>query len=443
MITVDNGSSAQEEVKLAQDLGMDVIIVDHHTVSEPEPPAFAHLNPHRVHCTYPDKGLAAVGVAFMLIIHLRRLMRDDHRFSEVQQVNLSSLLDIVALGTVADVAPLVGVNRSLVRAGVKAAQQGSRVGLRALSTVCDVKLRQLSARDISYKLGPRLNAAGRIDDARCGLHLLISDQYDEAHMIASKVEQLNRERRQIQDEVQRSAMRQAEQYAQSAAIVIASPTWHHGVVGIVAARVAEAFHRPAIILGGDSDQGVARLKGSARSVPGLNLKAALDRCSTHLLTYGGHAAAAGMTLEPERLDDFRQALCRALEEDHPSLKTLPALIADAEISLEEVNQDFLDHLNVLEPLGHGNAPPLFLTRNVKARVSTMSHGRHLKLHFNLPPHLPSEAIGWGMGHLATSCQGPVDLCYQPRWDEYKGIRKIVLMLRGIRPHDPVRPTHPS
>lgn len=436
IITVDNGSAAIEEVALAQSLGMDVIIVDHHTVSVPEPPAFAHLNPHRPECRYPDQNLAAVGVAFMLIIHIRRLLRDDARFPHAQSPNLSELLDIVALGTVADVAPLVGINRILVRAGLKVAQEGKRIGLWALAELSDVKLNQLTARDIGFKLGPRLNAAGRINDARAGLQLLITDQREEARHIASQVDHFNRERRSIQEDVQREAMLQAEQHQQRSVIVVSSPRWHHGVVGIVAARISDRFNRPAIVLGGDQVNGQLVLKGSARSVPHINLKAALDHCSEYLLTYGGHAAAAGLTLNPSNLQTFINTLDQTIKEGQSELHSNSPIIADAELALHEVNPELLEQLSLLEPLGHGNPAPLFITRGVKARAKTLSQGKHLKLHFNLPPPLPAEAIGWGLGSEINLCNGPIDLVYQPRWDEYQGIKKIILFLSAVRRHDP-------
>lgn len=436
IITVDNGSSAFEEVKHAQELGLDVIIVDHHTVCSPEPPAYAHLNPHRKECTYPDKRLAAVGVAFMLLIHLRRLVRDDQRFSTAKQVNLSNLLDIVALGTVADVAQLQGINRALVKAGLETAKNTKKAGIVSLCETSKCKLEELSAYNIGYQLGPRLNAAGRIDDARCGFKLLISDEVYETRQLAAHVEQYNQERRAIQEDILREALQQAEQYAQDAVIIVQDPHWHHGVVGIVASRIVDRFHRPTIVLGGDDTHGELRLKGSARSIPKLNLKAALDQCSQHLLTYGGHAAAAGMSLKSESLEAFRADLNQVINDSSPELSTLPPLVADAEMNLQDINAMFLDHLDYLEPLGHGNPAPIFLTRGIQARCSTMSFGKHLKLHFNLPANMPAEAIGWGLGSQEALCRGPIDICYQAKWDSFRGVRKIVLMIKGIRAHDP-------
>ncbi len=436
IVTVDNGSSAVEEIKHAQTLGIDVIIVDHHTVSNPEPPAFAHLNPHRKDCPYPDKKLAAVGVAFMLLIHIRRLVREDSRFSSAQHVDLSKLLDIVALGTVADVAQLQGINRALVKAGLNTAKASRKAGIVSLCQTSKCKLEELSAYNIGHQLGPRLNAAGRIDDARCGFKLLISDEAYETRQLAAHVEQYNQERRAIQEEIQREALKQAEQYAQDAVIIVYDPHWHHGVVGIVASRIVDRFHRPTIVLGGDDTHGDFRLKGSARSIPKLNLKAALDQCSQHLLTYGGHAAAAGMSLKSENLEAFRDELNRVINDSSPELRSLPPLLADAELSLQDVNADLLEQLAYLEPVGHGNPAPIFLTRGIQARSSTMSHGKHLKLHFNLPPNMPAEAIGWGMGKQEHLCKGLVDICYQAKWDTFRNVRKIVLMLKGIRAHDP-------
>jgi single-stranded-DNA-specific exonuclease len=439
LVTVDNGSAAVEEVKHAQALGMDVIIIDHHTVSNPEPPAFAHLNPHRETCTYPDKRLAAVGVAFMLLIHLRRLTREDPRFQAAKQPNLSNLLDIVALGTVADVAQLKGVNRALVKSGIETAKKLKRPGILALSEVSKCQLDELSAYHIGHKLGPRLNAAGRIDDARCGFKLLISDHPHETRQLAAHVEQYNQERRDIQERMQKEAIKQAEAYAQDAVIIVSNPDWHHGVVGIIASRIVDRFHRPTIVLGGDQSHGSLRLKGSARSIPKLNLKAALDQCANHLITYGGHAAAAGMSLIPDNLNAFRAALNEVISNASPELLIRPPLIADAELSLQEMSAQLLNQLSILEPLGHGNPAPIFFTRGVRVKASTMSHGKHLKLRFDLPSHLPTEAIGWGMGAQESLCADMVDLCYQPKWDTFRGIRKIVLMLKGIRVHDPSGP----
>lgn len=440
LVTVDNGSSAYEEVKLAHELGLDVIIIDHHTVSDPEPPAFAHLNPHRQSCQYPDQRLAAVGVAFMLLIHLRRITRGDPRFARARQPNLSHLLDIVALGTVADVAPLRGVNRALVRTGIERIKQAPRPGISALAQVARAEISQFSAHDIGYKVGPRLNAAGRIDDARCGLQLLISDDPQHTRRVAARVEQFNQERRSLQDQILREALAQAEQYARDPVIIVSSPEWHHGVVGIVASRLVETFHRPAVVLGGDETQGDLKLKGSARSVPHLNFKAALDRCAEHLISYGGHAAAAGMSLKPDQLEGLRASLIKALESADAELFERPPLIADAELNISEIDGSLLDQLSALEPLGHGNPKPLFVSLGVRARVSTLSQGKHLKLHFDLPPQRPAEAIGWGMGHLASDCDGLIDICYQPRWDHFRGVDKIVLMLKGVRAHNSTLPS---
>lgn len=439
LVTVDNGSSAIEEVKHAQALGLDVIIIDHHTVSDPEPPAFAHLNPHRTICTYPDQKLAAVGVAFMLLIHIRRLTREDPQFHSAKQPNLTHLLDIVALGTVADVAQLKGVNRALVKTGIQTAKKLKRPGIIALSEVSKCTIDDFSAYHIGHKLGPRLNAAGRIDDARCGFKLLISEHIHETKTLAAHVERYNQERRAIQEQIQQQAIQQAEQYADDAVIIVADPQWHHGVVGIIAARIVDRFHRPAIVLGGDDSQDTFRLKGSARSIPNLNLKAALDQCAEHLLSYGGHAAAAGMSLQPEALTDFRRSLNLVINQASPELQSRPPLVADAELNLSDINAHLLSQLDSLEPVGHGNPAPVFFTRAVRVNATTMSQGKHLKLYFNLPSYLPAEAIGWGMGQHESICNGLVDLCYQPKWDQFRGVKKIVLMLKGIRVHDPNGP----
>jgi single-stranded-DNA-specific exonuclease len=430
LITVDNGSSAYDEIQHAENLGMDCIIIDHHQVSNPEPPAYAHLNPHRPSSTYPDRNLAAVGVAFLCLVQMRRHIRTHPDLQSLMLPSLESYLDIVALGTVADVARLTGLNRAMVKVGLKHMTAHPRAGIQALADISRYSLKPASATMIGYGIGPRLNAAGRLDDARYGLHLLISDDEHKVRELAERVEIYNRERQSIQKKIEQEAMQQALEYTSDPIIIVADRSWHHGVVGIVASRLVDRFHRPAIVLGGH-DEGI--LKGSGRSVSGINLKSTLDSSADYLLTYGGHVAAAGLSIKEEDLTKLRTDLSAHLLKQGQSFQGLPDLKAVAEVQLSDITAGFMDDFEKLAPFGHGNATPKFISRSIRARAVTLKNGAHLKLHFNLPKHMPQSAIGWNMGECIEFCDQSFDLCFIPEWNEFRGNKSIVLKIKGIRP----------
>jgi len=430
LITVDNGSSAVAEIRHATERGMDSIIIDHHQISDPEPQAFAHLNPHRIECDFPYKGLAAVGVAFVLLVQVRRHLRAAE-FYTGPDPRPDRYLDLVALGTVADVAPLTGLNRALVRYGVKVMKARPRVGISALLDVTRTALEGISARDFGFRLGPRINAAGRLDDAARGLRLLIGDDVAEAGALAQFVETQNRERRHIQDRMVEEATVLAEAAVAEGVpvLVLAGEDWHPGVVGIVAARMVETFHRPSILLARDG--GI--LKGSARSTGDVDIKKALDRCAAHLMRYGGHPAAAGMTLREDALDVFRSTLAEAVVALRDGPPGPPALVADAEVDLAAFSTSDLEALEAVRPFGHHNPSPSFISRGVRGRA-TVLRGGHLKI-FTRVADGPCEALAWNKEHLAPLWDGPVDLFYSPRFETWRGRRKMVLRVIDMRPSD--------
>lgn len=431
LITVDNGSSAVREVAHARERGVDVIIIDHHQVSDPEPEAFAHLNPHRRACRYPYKGLAAVGVAFVLLVQVRRHLRAAG-FYTGPDPRPDRYLDLVALGTVADVAPLTGLNRALVRYGVRLMRARPRLGISALLDVTRTDLGGISARDFGYRLGPRINAAGRIDDAARGLRLLIGDDPDEAYALAHLVEEQNRERRSIQArmEVEATELAAAAVADGAQALVLAGADWHPGVVGIVAARMVEQFHRPAVLLAQDG----GLLKGSARSTGDVDIKTALDDCADHLMRYGGHPAAAGMTLRLDALDGFRAALDAAVIARRGGLPGAAALEADAEVPIARLAAADLEALDEIGPFGHENPNPRFISRAVVGRAQAL-RGGHLKVLIDAADG-PCEALAWNKEHLAPLWSGPVDLLYSPRFEVWRGRRKLVLRVTDMRVAEP-------
>ena len=431
LVTVDNGSSAGDEVAHAQARGVDVIVVDHHQVSDPEPAAYAHLNPHRQSCGYPDCDLAAVGVAFLVLVQIRRKLREAS-FFQGPLPRPDHYLDLVALGTVADVAPLRGLNRAIVRYGVGRMRQGPRVGVQALMNVSRCTAESLTARDLGYRLGPRINAAGRLDDATRGLRLLIGEERPAVQRLAEQVEVQNQERRQIQERMVEEALSMVqgdEALAQSPALVLAGDDWHPGVVGIVASRVVETFHRPAILLARDGNI----YKGSARSTGDVNIKAALDGCASLLMRYGGHVAAAGMTLRVDQLAAFRTALATEVERVRGPDPGPPPLEIDGVIDLRALRWADVEALQQLGPFGQGNPAPKILSRGVIGKARVLK-GEHLKI-FTRAGDSQCEALAWNMGDCLSWCEGPVDLVYTPIIETWRGRQRMVLKVADIRPSE--------
>lgn len=433
LVTVDNGSSAVVECARAAELGLDVIIVDHHQVSDPEPVAYAHLNPHRKTCPYPDKVLAAVGVAFMLLVQVRRHLRDAS-FYDGPDPRPDRLLDLVALGTVADVAPLKAVNRAMTRRGVEQMKRHNRLGIEALMAVSKVQPDSMTARDLGYRLGPRINAAGRLDDATRGLRLLIGDDPGEARALAQEVEAQNIARRQIELEIVEAALAQVEgdeALLSAPALVLADESWHLGVVGIVASRMVERFHKPAILMARVG----AEFKGSARSVPGLDIKAALDDCADLLTRYGGHVAAAGMSLPLDRFEAFRARFSEAVLARRGEVVGPPPFIADGEVDLATFTYADVEAIEALGPFGEGNRAPVLIARNVRGRARPLKQ-IHVKVDLQVASG-PAEALGWNMIEIGPMFDGPVDLLFTPEVNVWRGRRKLVLTLKAVRAAAPL------
>ena len=429
LVTVDNGSSAVDEIAHARARGLDVIIVDHHQVSDPEPAAYAHLNPHRRTCGFPDRDLAAVGVAFLVLVQIRRKLRGA-TFFQGPLPRPDHYLDLVALGTVADVAPLRGLNRAIVRYGVNRIRSVPRTGVQALMDVSRCTAESLTARDLGFRLGPRINAAGRLDDATRGLRLLIGEERSVVRELAEQVEVQNQERRQIQQRMIEEALAMVSEdtlLADAPALVLAGDDWHPGVVGIVASRVVETFHRPAILLARDGNI----YKGSARSTGDVNIKAALDGCAHLLMRYGGHVAAAGMTLRVDALDAFRTALAAEVERVRGPDPGPPPLEIDGEVTLGSLRWADVEALEQLGPFGQGNPAPKLLSRGVLGKGRLLK-GEHLKI-FSRAGDSACEALAWNMGDCLSWCEGPVDLVYTPIIESWRGRKRLVLKVADIRP----------
>jgi single-stranded-DNA-specific exonuclease len=422
LITVDTGTSAHAALAEAQTLGLQVIVTDHHQPGATLPPCAALLNPHRADDTSGLTELCGSGVAFYLIMGLNRELRQRGYFGpERPEPRLHEFLDLVALATIADVMPLTGLNRVLVTRGLQQLATGRHPGLAALSQVAGLKT--ADAGSVGFGLAPRLNAAGRIDSAQAALDLLLATDEPAAVTLATMLNSLNGRRRDEEKSVLRQALHQADETFDDAqpALVLAGD-WHPGVVGIVAARIKERFNRPAFVLGAE-DGGT--LKGSGRSVPGLDLGAAVRACETLLLSGGGHAMAAGVTLKAENLESFRQALNAALLAQlahHPEpgwplhLKLTPALTPHLDLPLTAATVELVQTLAQLAPFGVGNEEPLLALTDAQVTFcQPVGDGSHLKLRLTSLGGPTLNAIAFGCAEtplgklLKTTAQKPLTL----------------------------------
>jgi len=429
LVTLDCGITSVEEVRAASALGVDTVVVDHHTVPVELPAAAAILNPHQPGCGYPSKDLAAVGVTFALAMALRRRLRERGWFGERRaEPNLREALDLVALGTVADVVPLAGANRILVRWGLEELSRARRPGVRALKQVAGIaEGTPVTAGQVGFRLAPRINAAGRLDDAGRGVRLLLAEDAGVARALAEELDRENQARQEIERRILDEALADgaARVAAGARGLVLARDGWHAGVVGIVASRVAERFHRPAVLVALEDGTG----KGSGRSIEGFHLYDALAACAGHLERFGGHRHAAGVTVARARVDAFRaafeaEAAARIADED-----LVPRCRIDGWVREEELTERAAEDLAKLGPFGAGHPEPVFALRGAAARARAVgAAGAHLKLALG-----GLDAIGFGMGDRLPLCAaGPLEAAFTVGFDEWDGSRRLQLKLRDVR-----------
>lgn len=419
VVTVDTGVSAVHEIEHATQLGMDVIVTDHHEPPSELPKAYALVNPKLPYCTYPFKGLAGVGVAYKLACALLEEVPDY-------------LVQLVAIGTVADLMPLVDENRYLVREGLRSMSEAALPGIAGLLRISGGS--HITSTTIGFGMAPRINASGRLDHASRAVQLLITEQPEEADALATELDLLNRERQQTVDDIVQQALSQLEALTDNIPpiIVLAGEDWNVGVVGIVASKILDRFYRPTIILGINSETG--ECKGSARSIPGFDMYAALTSCSELMDHYGGHTAAAGMSLQLDRLEEFRSRLeeyasCVLTDEDF-----VPSLTTDMECTLSDLTLPAIEELSMLEPFGMNNACPRFLIRGARLIDCKVmgKDSRHLKLILQ-QNGTTIEAVAFGKGELASffSEQASVDLVAEASINEWNGSRKPQLMVVDV------------
>jgi single-stranded-DNA-specific exonuclease len=431
LVTVDCGTRAVDAVARGNRMGVEFIITDHHEPGETLPPAVALVNPKRHDSAYPSRDLAGVGVAFKLaeaVVDLMGLPKTSF---------YRGYLDLVALGTVADVVPVTGENRVLTRHGLECLRHTRKTGLRSLIRASGYEGKPLTPISVGFGLGPRLNASGRMDSAERALRLLMSSDRAEADALAEQLNDANRERRAEEARILEQALAMVDEavdLAEERVLVLSAPAWHPGVVGIVASRVKECYARPAFILCEEEENGVAR--GSCRSIEGFDIAAALDAVK-HLLTqHGGHAMAAGVTLPLPLLDRFRDEInAYAARTMDPEL-LVPIAWLDQELQPDEVDLDLCNAVGQLAPFGTGNAEPVFGCRNVKIEhIRRIGDGSHLRLRVSGQTSRLVECVAFGMGDLAESLKlgNRVDISFTVEANEWQGTVSPQLRIREIRP----------
>lgn len=435
LITVDCGISNGAEVARANSLGMDVVVVDHHQCPPELPPAVAILNPHQPGCAWPDKDLAACGVTWVLLVGLRKRMREHGWFAERPEPDLRRWLDLTAIGTVADMVPLLGVNRLIVRYGLGLTTQGGRAGVMALAKVSRLgERKRITTGALGFQFGPRINAAGRIAHASAGVELLTTEDPDEALLQATRVDAFNQERRGIQEAIFAQACELADALepppADRRSIVLAHPEWHPGVLGIVASKLVERYYRPTILL--TIEDGKA--KGSARSVGGFKLVEALREVDSLLEKYGGHDHAAGMTLASDQLEAFTAAFEARAQAVLGDRDLRPRLKIDCHVPISQVGWSTLDELRPLEPYGMANREPVFADFGVTVLDSRVvgKDETHLKLTLDAGER-GVEAIAFGMAHKKPEVGSLIDIAYVPDQNEFRGERRFQLRVKALRP----------
>ena len=443
VVTVDCGITDVEAIRHASAAGLDVIVTDHHVPGEILPPAYAILNPKQKDCPYPEKEIAGVGVVFLLLCGVRRLLREESAFSGGDEPGLRKYLDLVALGTVADMVPLRGDNRLFVKAGLEEIRHRARPGIRALLSVSGIAQENVNEIDLGFRIGPRLNAAGRVGDSTRSSGLLVTDSDDRALRIAAELHTDNARRQREEERILREATASVESgppLSSLSAIVLAHPDWHTGILGIVASKIAERYHRPTVLLRVEGDEA----QGSLRSAGGFPLIDALSGLS-HLLTrYGGHMQAAGIALPAGNLLAFREGFTQAAREFASGRDVVPRIEVDARVRFGEVSRGLMEELDRMRPFGMGNEEPVLLASNVRLEKHSLfgGEGRHLKAELSGDGRR-FEAVAFHRSGLPSGPGGLLDVLFTPQWTFFRGDRSIRLRLVDARPSGPpVAPATP-
>ncbi|MDF1545764.1 MAG: single-stranded-DNA-specific exonuclease RecJ [bacterium] len=426
IVTVDTGITAIDEIEYARSCGIDVIVTDHHEQGESIPDAVTIINPKQNGCDYGEE-LSGVGVAFKLAQALYRALNQDER-------ELEEHLDLVALGTAADIVPLVNENRILTNFGLDQISRTTKPGLKSLTFVSGLMGKDISTGQVVFILAPRINALGRLGDARQAIRLLATKDESIASEIARKLDSENKRRKSIDEGTLKEAMAQMEEVTDlgsDRAIVLAGEGWHQGVIGIVASRLVERHHLPTVMI--SIKDGVG--KGSARSIPGFHLCEALKKCEHLLIKYGGHKYAAGLSIKQEHVEEFRKTFVEVSNDTLSDEDIIPKLHIDLEIELEDINDAFVQSIEQFSPFGPQNMRPIFLTRNCEVLGRPYTVGRnHLRMKIRKGNAI-FDVIGYGFGdmvHQISSDGCLVDIVYVVEYNTWNNVTRIQVRLRDIK-----------
>ncbi|MYD10184.1 MAG: single-stranded-DNA-specific exonuclease RecJ [Chloroflexi bacterium] len=431
VITVDCGIRSIAEVEAGARAGLDIIVTDHHSIGPELPAALAVINPRQDDCA-GEAGLAGVGVAFMLAKGLLRRRWDSDRASYPPGFRQSDLLDLVALGTVADVMSLkTGLNRRLVRHGLDTINEFRRPGIAALARVAGLKAGQIRASDLGFGLGPRVNAAGRLGSAMTAYDLLSARTLDDALPCAVELQRLNQERQRLTRQAQTAISEQVSEADELHLIFAGDEGLLPGIVGLVAGQLSQEYYRPAVVLEFGADES----RASCRSIPEFDITRALDECADLLVKHGGHAMAAGFTVRNENIDVLRLELQRKAQASLRGRRLTPRLPVDCEAKLSDISMALVAELDLLEPTGHGNPQATFLTRDLNVLHSRRvgAEKQHLKLRLADADSSPIDAIGFGLGDWALKMPRRIDCVYHAEINEWNGRRTLQMRLLDLRP----------
>lgn len=429
IITVDCGIRSVEEVIEGQKAGLDIIVTDHHSVGDVVPPAYAVLNPKQTDCNYPEDMLAGVGVSFKLASALLRVASSQDKI--VPSITEEDLLDLVAIGTVADLAPLDRFeNRKLVKLGLQQLSKARRPGIYTLLDEAGVQPSDIRAMSIGFVIGPRINAAGRLEHADLAYQLLSTDDWSQATQLARELQELNRKRQDLTRDAFEIAEEMARQEGEDPALIFAaSPQFLPGIVGLVAGRLVEQFYRPAIVV----EMGEEESHGSCRSTPEFNITEALDECADILLRHGGHAQAAGFSIRNENIPLLKERMTKIAEIKLAHQELLPTITVDAEVRLDELTMELATQLELLEPTGEDNRPPIFMTPRLRVLDARQvgREGAHLKL--RLANHMKDmDAIGFNLGFWLNDLTNYVDVAYHLDINEWRGRTTLQMRLVDVK-----------
>lgn len=422
IISVDCGSSNFETARYCKENNFDLIITDHHKIDEKTPSAYAFINPQRVENKKSFCCLAGVGVAYYLLIGLRSVLRENNYFKDIKEPDLRKYLDIVAFGTIADVAPMVGLNRVLVKRGISLLNKNPKAGFLALRDVSGFK-GTIDTESVGFILAPRLNAPGRMGNAKDSVRLLIEDNYDNAYEIAKSLDSENKKRMEFQkhswkDVVKIMKEKEEDLVESKASLTFSSPKWHQGVIGIIASKAVEKWYKPTAVFSIDEDTGIA--KGSLRSIECVDVFKAVSKLKDILIDFGGHSMAAGVSIKKENLEEFEKRFEEVvLNQEEQSLSS-QVLDIDLEVSVSDFGINTVKQISKMGPFGSNNPKPMFFSKNIKILNKWVLKEKHLKLKLDSG----IDAIGFNMAKYSSGLLDKADIVFHPVINEWKGRKNV-------------------